>query len=554
MISLTVVSANEKVFLTGDPPEMRLPIYLFEGGEVSFQVNLWSDQPYYNGMLRFFPRDIGPRMTVRRVGLVPAVMDVAESHDDGYVIRDDHLYPDVLEKIDRRYLHNSTKTNQTFFITIHDDERIQPGTHSMGVRFYEDGKKMGFADFTLVKIPAPLPAQKCILTTWMHYDSFLNQHHVKPFTIEFYRLLGNYLDAAKIGGQNMILVPLITPAFDTQVGRERLSTQLLDIREPEPGKFVFDFSEFNRFVRFVLSRGMKYLEMPPCFSQWGAEHAPKVLVHDAGGRIRHRFGWQTDALSDDYRNFLAQMLDALHADLCELGVEDITFFHVSDEPNEEQLAHYTACKELIMQHIGNCRTIDACSSLDFVGKTDREYSVCSIATVQKYIDAGVRPLCTYYCCGPTAGYFTNRFLSQPLSRTAQLGFVLYRYNMDLFLHWGFNFYNSYLSRRPINPYITTDGEGMFTAGDPFLVYPDHPGFSANPSLRLFAMGEAMRLSRMLYMLEEYEGREAALAFLDEEGVRGITEYPRTQGWLDRLTWHLGARLAAHVKNNDSRRA
>ena len=96
------------------------------------------------------------------------------------------------------------------------------------------------------------------------------------------------------------------------------------------------------------------------------------------------------------------------------------------------------------------------------------------------------------------------------------------------------------------PYNNTDADGMFTAGDAFIVYPDYAGFGANPSLRLYAMGEGMRLSRALYLYEGLVGRDAALAFLSEEGVTGFQTYPTSDGWLDRLTDRLCRAILAHL--------
>jgi hypothetical protein len=282
--------------------------------------------------------------------------------------------------------------------------------------------------------------------------------------------------------------------------------------------------------------------MAPFFSQWGAKFAPKIMVRNANGRIARRFGWETDALSDDYKNFLDQLLTALNANLRENGWEEISFFHISDEPHEDQAEQYFSCKAFIKARIGKSRLLDACSDLLYAGKDETEYSVCVLHCLDKYIQANVRPLCTYNCCGPHSGYYSNRFLSMPLARMGVLGLQLYRYDIDLFLHWGFNFYNSVHSRRFINPYNNTDSDGAFTAGDAFIVYPNYAEFGANPSLRLYAMGEAFRLSRMLYLYESKAGRDAALAFLDEEGVTGLNVYPKDAGWLDRLTDRLAQKI------------
>lgn len=542
-VKMTAVSANEKVYRRGDAPALETPVYLFPGSYACFQVNIVANEYYQDGAyLRVVGGPAARAVSMRRVGLIPAVEDCKYGHDDYYDLREDHLYPDVLEPFNPKYIHAAPNNNQTFFFRVDDNDKIPYGEQFITVRFYAAKKFVKSVKVKLIKMPEALPEQKCIYTNWMHYDSYVTQHHVRLFSRDFYKLFKSYLDAAKIGGQNMILVPLFTPAFDTEIGYERPTAQLLDISEPEAGKFVFDFKKTNEFIKFVLANGMKYLEMAPFFSQWGAKFAPKIMVRNAKGRIARRFGWETDALSDDYKNFLDQLLVALNANLRENGWEEISFFHISDEPHADQAEQYLSCKAFIKARIGKSRLLDACSDLVFAGKDATEYSVCVLNALDKYIEANVRPLCTYNCCGPHSGYYSNRFLSMPLARMGLLGLQLYRYDIDLFLHWGFNFYNSVHSRRFINPYNNTDSDGAFTAGDAFIVYPDYAGFGANPSLRLYAMGEAFRLARMLYLYESKAGREAALAFLDEEGVTGLNVYPKETGWIDRLTDRLAQKI------------
>ena len=44
----------------------------------------------------------------------------------------------------------------------------------------------------------------------------------------------------------------------------------------------------------------------------------------------------------------------------------------------------------------------------------------------------------YYCCGQ--GYkVSNRFIAMPAWRNRILGVQLYKYKMEVFLHWGYNF-------------------------------------------------------------------------------------------------------------------
>ena len=528
------VPSTEKIFATGDPRRLEEPVLLFSGDVAHLSLCYRTERDYQYGSLALSGGAAARAITVERIGLVPAINAIPHDADDYYIKRDDRLYPDVLEEVDIRRIQSQRDFNQGFFLTVKDSERIPVGDHTVRVTARINGEIVAKTSFVIRKLPYTLPEQKCISTCWMHYDSFIVEHNVKLFTKEFYKIFGSYLDAAVYSGQSMLLVPVFTPAFDTEPGTERLTAQLVDIREDSEGNFSFDFARLREFVAFASAHGIKYLEIPPLFTQWGAKHAPKILVRGENGRLRRRFGWETDSLSDDYRHFVESFVPALVAELREIGMEESTFFHVSDEPGLDHLERWMACKAMIMPLIGNCRTLDACANLEFAGKSDREYTVCAENHVDKFIEAGIRPLCTYFCCSQRMGYMPNRFLAMPLSRMVILGALLYKYDFDLFLQWGFNFYNTFLSRRHVDPYGNTDCDVHYPAGDAFIVYPDRYRKGCRKSIRLVATREAFRLSRILALLEEKRGRDVAMGLLDELGILDFAQYPRKEGIIETL--------------------
>ena len=543
-ITITPVASTEKIYMKEDPRPLSGPVILFTGDVCHLSLAVKSDRWYQYGSLRLAGGPAARALKAQRIGFVPAIFDLPPDADDYYESRPEKVYPDVLEEVDLRRINCQAGYNQGFFLTLCDSDKIPLGDSKVTATFYINGEARAKTSFVIRKLAARLPKQKCIYTSWMHYDSITAQHNVRLFTRDFYKIFASYVDAAVYSGQNMLLVPIFTPAFDTEPGTERRTAQLLDIREDAEGNFHFDFTAMHKFIAFAREHGIEYLEMPPLFSQWGAKHTPKIMVRGTDGRLRRRFGWETDALSDEYRRFLTSLLPALVAELRKVGMEENTFFHVSDEPHIDHLAHYTACKALVMPLLGDkCKTLDAYSDLAYAGNSPREYGVCAENTVHKYIEAGIRPLCTYFCCSQRMGYMPNRFLAMPLQRLLVLGALLYKYDMDLFLQWGFNFYNSFLSRREMSPYGNTDCDIHYPAGDAFIVYPDTPGGGCRTSIRLVATREMFRLSRILYLLEEKLGREAVLAILEEEGIVDFGTYPRENGWMEGFLYRLCERLA-----------
>ena len=113
----------------------------------------------------------------------------------------------------------------------------------------------------------------------------------------------------------MLLTPLFTPPLDTEIGKERMTVQLVDI-EKEEGKYQFNFERLDWFMKFAEQCGVKYFEMPHLFTQWGAEFTPKIVAL-ADGKEQKIFGWEKKALSKEYKEFLSAFLPSLRKWLIE---------------------------------------------------------------------------------------------------------------------------------------------------------------------------------------------------------------------------------------------
>ena len=150
--------------------------------------------------------------------------------------------------------------------------------------------------------------------------------------------------------------------------------------------------------------------------------------------------------------------------------------------------------------------------------------------MDEFLAADIPGLWTYYCIGQHKDT-VNTFIAMPGQRTRMLGVLLYKFNIEGFLQWGFNFYNSQGSTRPIDPWINTDCDGFGPAGDAFQVYPGADGKPVE-SIRMMLCREAINDLRALRLLESLKGRDYVLSLL-EDGINPITftEYPRDAAWL-----------------------
>lgn len=288
--------------------------------------------------------------------------------------------------------------------------------------------------------------------------------------------------------------------------------------------------------------GIEHFEIAPLFTQWGAAHAPKIVVEEQG-EARPLFGWHTDAQGEPYQRFLQALLPELTAWFRERGLERQVWFHVSDEPTLDNLAAYrrAAAAAAVAGRLPHLRRAVGFRFLSArpggnPGRRDRSY--------RSFIEHRVPGLWAYYCCVQKTEV-ANRFFAQPSARNRILGVQLYLYRIAGFLHWGFNFYNSAHSRERINPYAVTDSGHAFPSGDPFVVY---PGEDLQPveSLRLRVLHQGLQDMRALQLLESLTDRATVEALIERELGMRITfkRYPHQAGPLLRLREAVNRRIEA----------
>ena len=462
---------------------------------------------------------LAPYATVSLVENVPNRFPTFHISPGGAFLRTEPgLYPDLIRPLmyPNSVIVVHAQTN-AMWVEVTLPEDFAAGVYDLSVALCLAGETLAETQVSVQVIDAKLPPQTLIHTEWFYADCIANYYNVKPFSGAHWRYMEKYIRTATRNGINMILVPVFTPELDTYVGGERLTTQLVEITLAD-GKYSFDFTKLHRFIKMCLAAGVQYFEIPHFFTQWGAKAAPKIEVK-VNGRRRKYFGWHTDAMGEEYAEFLAQFIPALLGVLRENGVDKRCFFHVSDEPRPKQLAQYKRCKELIEPYLEGYPIIDALSDIDFYAEGVLAHPVPSTHTAMAFVEAGVPDLWVYYCGGGTGGA-SNRSISMPTWRTRMLGVQLYLYNIKGFLHWGYNFYNSWQSYQPLDPYGYPENGYFSPAGDSFLVYPGRDG-EAWESLRLYAMRAAMDDVRALKLYESRFGREATEALICE----GLAEKP-----------------------------
>ena len=517
MIESKLVSSLEKCFYGDDLNkfEQLKSLSVMKNERFSFQLAVRADE-------NAFPKAVFVEVklkgklsryaTTRLVECVPSVFPCyPNDNDDNYIDKRPGLYPDLLLPAQNRGKFAFTGgLTRAFLITVELKGDFAGDVNAQVVMSSSD-EVLCSQRIKIHIIDALMPKQTLINTQWFHGDCLATYYGIKVFSAKWWKTVENFLSTAAKNGQNMILTPIFTPALDTEVGGERPTVQLVDVRTDGEGNYSFAYEKLDKWLDICLKIGFEYFEITHFFTQWGAYHAPKIMAETPSGRKRI-FGWETDASGEEYSRFLGAFIPDFLRHMKKRGLDERCYFHVSDEPNEANLEQYRKAKAVVEPLLRGFPVTDALSHFDFYAKGIVSLPVVSTNHLQPFFDAGVRDLWAYYCCGQ-AKNVSNRFFAMPGARTRCIGFQLFKFDIKGFLHWGYNFYYSQHSTHSVNPYLDSTG-GCFTpSGDCYSVYPGENG-KALESIRLVVFYEALEDLRACSLCAELIGKEQTVALIE----------------------------------------
>ncbi len=537
-MKIHIYNAMDKVLPGARPTAVLSCISALKNERINFLLYVDSQKGY--GSIRVHGTGETP-VLCRRVKAVDVVYPISKAKDD-YILSDcAGKYYDLLEPCNADAIAFIAEEPNVFLISVCADQvAMEGGAHTLCVRVLVEGA-CAEERLSLRVVNCALVQNDVFVTNWMHYDCIAQWHGVPVFSKAFYEVFESYLKSYVTHGNNMLLTPIFTPALDTEVGGERLTAQLVDISLRE-GEYDFDFTRLKAFLQFVLSRGIEYIEFSHLLAQWGAKYCPKIIVRE-GEEEYDAFGWKTECNGEKYKAFLSAFLPRLIALLEEMGIKERCYFHLSDEPPEDCVEGYQVLSEYVKPLLKGCKIMDALSSFEFEKRKLTDTNVVSIDAVKPFLEKGVAHA-VYNCCLPTNRYYTNRFMCFPALRMRVLGVLMYVNDAKGYLHWGYNFYNAYLSKGAIDPYQTVDVGGVYPAGDAFIVYPVEGG--CTDSIRHETFLESMQDFRALKTLESLTGREYVLSLLRDGRVEDYNVYPHEIAWLVGLREKINAEIERRI--------
>lgn len=528
-MSIRIIPASglEKIFLDQAPSGTYAGGSLLKNEGYSFQFaftgasdgeiawGTWADAEIR------IDSDIAGCLDLYLVGNVGVTLATYPHYDQGYLRTAPGMYPDPLMPIKDGKVKILAGKWQSVWVRTKGE--LPAGEHI--VRLTMTAPKFNASASSEVRlrvIPVSLPEQQLKYTCWFHCDCVADLHGCEAFSERHWELIDQYMRWAGENGVNMLLVPAFTPALDTPIGSERMTIQLVGVKK-QGNSYEFDFTLLDRYLNMALSHGVCWFEHTHFFTQWGAEHAPKVMAEE-NGELKRIFGWETQADGPEYTAFLHQYLDALLPHLKAMNLHDRFYYHISDEPSEKQLDSYRRAKAVVQDRLKGYHMFDALSHVAFYEQGVVETPVAATHTIEDFIGK-VDDLWAYYT-GAQSLLYSNRLTSMSSRRNRVTGMQLYKYHIKGFLQWAFNFYYNTLSREAVNPFLSPDALGEFPAGTAYQVYPHASG--PIPALRLFVFQDGLQDMRAMQLLESAIGYDAVMALIEKHaGPVSFTSCPAT---------------------------
>ncbi len=527
-LKLKQVSSLEKVFFDKEPMLDAIQKgSALKGEEYSYQIAFTKvyKEDWWQGRSDLkvsVNSELAPFVTVRKVMNVPVELAAFPTKNDtGYYSLESGMYPDPLMPIDKNNpLYAVCHKWQAVWISVKVPADCKPGIYPIEVIFegidpndnYPNDPYKTSATFNLEVIDMCLPKQEMIFTQWFQCDCIADLHNAEIFSDKHWEMIEKYIRVAVDNGINMLLTPIFTPPLDTLYLHERKTVQLIDCYLND-GNYSFKFDKLDKWIDICLKNGVQYFEMSHLFTQWGAVQTPKIVVN-VDGVEEKRFGWHVEAKEPEYKKFLDALLPQLAAFLKAKGVQEKVYFHVSDEPflSLGHLETYKYAQSLMKAHLEGFKMLDALSDIDFYKEGLVDTPVPASDHIEKFLKEDIKERWVYYCSAQ-AKDVSNRFLSQPSTRNRIMGTQMFKFDCKGFLHWGFNYFYSILSKGVINPFQTVDSGGAFPAGDAFSVYPY--GDEVVESLRLKVFKDAIQDYTAMNLLASYKGKEFVVNLIEE---------------------------------------
>ncbi len=523
-VKIKIISSLEKLYHEDNLPNTLLTKFsMLKNEKKSFQIVIESDNDFIGTLT--LKSDI-TSVNLYSVEHIKSNFPMFKGADDYYRFSEDGYYPDLLLPVNNTI--KIKKGINVYWVEISANGNCV-GNNEISITLTDNDEIIAKTSISVEVIECCLNFNDFIYTCWFHTDCLVKHYNVDVFSDEYWRITENFLKTAADYGMTCVLTPIFTPPLDTEVGKERPTVQLIDVKN-DNGKYSFNFDKLTKWIEMAHRCGIKYFELAHFFTQWGARHAPKIMA-TVNGEYKQIFGWSTRATSREYITFLRELSIELKKYLEERNLKEKVLIHVSDEPNFSMLRPYAKASKLIHKLYKGYKIVDALSDVWFYKLGIVTTPIPSNDHIDKFIGK-TDELWTYYCSAQNKKNVANRFFCNDSIRTRVIGYQMFKYDVRGFLHWGYNFYFTRLSKAVIDPYEVSDAGGEFPSGDSYVVYPAPDGTPYH-SIRLKVFYDALQDMAALNTLKNLTDKNTCISIIEENVKHPITfsEYPHSDEWL-----------------------
>jgi len=411
--------------------------------------------------------------------------------------------------------------SRSFWITLNIPADIQPGRYKLKINltWNEEKEKTELPlDLTIAQLVVR-PREGFHVIHWWRGEATWNYYQTGMFDDRWWSLTKAQLVDLLDHGTDVVYVPVL---FDLKPVFKR-PCQLLVVDEPSPGKYVFDWSRVEKFMTMCKEVGYKKFEWSHLWVYWGVKNPVRVYK-----KVDNEYAmlWPPDisGFSDTFINFLKQFLPEFHNFLLEQDVLRDSYFHLSDEPGDNDIENYHEAQQILQELAPWMHPImDALSDINYGRQGLVDIPIPILPAAKAYIDEKI-PHWVYFCTSPRGDYL-NRFYDTPLPKLRMAGWLFYRLKAAGFLHWGYNYWNKLESEEVLDPYAHGDA-GLYPDipyGDPFVVYPGPDGPISSIRWEVFAES-----------LQDYAILQTAGIDPDDNrfaSLRSYADYPKSEEWI-----------------------
>lgn len=357
-----------------------------------------------------------------------------------------------------------THDTQAYYLSFKTSHAATAGEYSFDLLILYNGNEQVIpVRFRVYDVAVPEEG-RLFISNWFGLAQMAAQHHVAMWSEEHWEMIEKYSKLMRRTRQTHFLIP-----------REIISASV-----STDGRYTFDFTHTKRLIELFLSLGFTYIEGN--LLAYRADFWDSTFLVDAAGET-------VPALSDQGYDYMSQYMIAWREFLIDNNWLSILYQHVADEPIPACAQEYRILSGIVRKFLPGVPLMEAVEMADLDGAVDIWIPKNSWYTEHREAFERKRrngdKLWFYTCCFP-GGFYLNRLWDMPLIRTRLLHTGNYRYDMEGYLHWGFNFCDA-----DKDPYNQKDI--FFPPGDTHLSYPhgDKPIGS-------------MRLEMMRCGVEDYE--------------------------------------------------